>query len=435
MARNEAKGSYQHWFSVLCLFMDWFLWAGLIKTLGVMLPTLQEQFVAQAWLIGWMIAVVDGVIKIAGIFTRPLEVMLGTRALVTVSGFMVGASIIVASFTTNVVMLTVTLALIAGPGLNFINITTRGVIGRCFTTNYATASGIGFSGLAFALIVVGPFTQLLLDTYGWRGALLILGGFSLHLGVCGALLRSPSTDETQTNATYQQVSPGADDEETDKTKQSRLRSFKDALSAQMKHFGFSVFFKVSFWIPTVVFTIDHFVNNQWLLFYVSQAQAKGFSAYDAVTFTTAAGVGNLFFKIFAGPIIDRGLLKLRPGIIMMIVVCSFALLITPWVDLYWLMIVNAFVFFGASGILSVMSDLYTRELLGVELLACAFSWMNLIGAMLNFCLGFIPGWIYDQTGSYDFAFFILGCITALSLMALMLEWIHARFKTRHSNST
>ncbi len=56
----------QGWYAVLCLHVTWLLWAGVIKGLGVMLPTLMEQFTAQTWLIGWMIAIAVGVADVTG---------------------------------------------------------------------------------------------------------------------------------------------------------------------------------------------------------------------------------------------------------------------------------------------------------------------------------------------------------------------------------
>ncbi|XP_038074047.1 monocarboxylate transporter 12-like [Patiria miniata] len=434
----QAGRSHQGWYAVLCLFVNYVLWVWLIKGLGVMLLTLQEQFATQTWLAGWMLSIITAVICVTGLLARPLEVMFGTRTVVTVSGFILGVSMIIASFSTSIVMLTSILALAAGPALSVVQILTRALVGRCFTTNYGMAVGIGTAGGALGAITVGPFTQLLLDTYGWRGALLILGGLTTHLGVCGALLRSASTDET--NDSYQPVSTGANEEpqvgsssaeKTGKLKQSsRLGAFKDALGAQIQHFGFSVCFKYSFWITAVPFICSRFVGDQWMIYYVSQAEAKGFSPHDAVTFTTAGGVGNVVSKILLGVIVDKSLLKLRPVIALMITLISSVFLITPWINSYWLMMVTAVIYCSGHGAIASLNDLYTRELLGTDLLACAFAWMELVTAIFSFSLGFFPGWMYDQTGSFDWAFSIMGCISALSLMALLMEWVQARCKSK-----
>ena len=39
----------------------------------------------------------------------------------------------------------------------------------------------------------GPLTQVLLDTYGWRGAMLLLGGLGFNLVWAGALVRRPKS--------------------------------------------------------------------------------------------------------------------------------------------------------------------------------------------------------------------------------------------------
>ena len=55
------------------------------------------------------------------------------------------------------------------------------------------------------------------------------------------------------------------------------------------------------------------------------------------------------------------------------------------------MAASAVVFVDTSGVLYSLNDLYTRELLGADLLACAFGWMKLVAAVFMFSLGFFPG--------------------------------------------
>ena len=275
----------------------------------------------------------------------------------------------------------------AGPGLSFASILTRCAVARRFTTNYAFANGIGHAGSPLGIIVIAPLTQLFIDTYGWRGAMLLLGGIGLHLVVCGALLQPPPSKEKESRDSYQQVPTHCEEGRI----QSRMASFKDILRAQTKLFGISVCFRMSFWITSVIFVCNGIVGNLWVIYYVDHIQAKGFTAYDAVTFTTAAGVGSLISKIGHGPLIDKGWLKLRAAIVMLTVVGSLTLLIDPWTNSYWLLMVNEFVYLSCYGVLISLNDILTRELLGIEVLANAFSWMQLMNGILCFCLGFLPG--------------------------------------------
>ena len=52
-------GGLHGWIALLGLLTTKVAWCNLVKGLGMMLPTLQEQFVTSTWLIGWMVAFVN----------------------------------------------------------------------------------------------------------------------------------------------------------------------------------------------------------------------------------------------------------------------------------------------------------------------------------------------------------------------------------------
>ncbi|XP_022081535.1 monocarboxylate transporter 13-like isoform X2 [Acanthaster planci] len=413
MVQNMCRGCHRGWYAVLCLHADWLLWTGVVKGLGVMLPTLRVQFAAETWMIG--------------LLSGPLEAAFGTRAVAIVSGFLVGISMILASFSTSVIQMTFILSLLAGPGLSITNVLTRATMARYFTDDYATASGIGTSGHSVGMILFAPLAQLLLNTYGWRGALMLLGALALHLGVCCCLLRSPppaaAEDSYQPIASSGGSEAPLDESDPDAEKKSLLRSLKDAIVSQWNLLGCSVCCQAKFWIAAVVWTCSFFNDGLWLIYFVSYAETKGFSDYEAVTFVTFGGIGNLVFKIGLGPVIDRGLLKIRAAMLVMMVPNSLALLVLPWTNSFWSMAVNSFVFNGLNGAISGLGDMYTREMLGTKKLVYVFSWIDLVSSAFHLSLGFFPGLIFDKTGSYDKAFVSMGCIAVLPVVALFAEWV------------
>jgi len=58
-----------------------------------------------------------------------------------------------------------------------------------FTRRRTLVLGVGFSSIGLSSFAFNPLFQLLVETYAWRGALLILGGLSLNIVACGALIR------------------------------------------------------------------------------------------------------------------------------------------------------------------------------------------------------------------------------------------------------
>ncbi|XP_041320622.1 monocarboxylate transporter 13-like, partial [Pyrgilauda ruficollis] len=66
-----------------------------------------------------------------------------------------------------------------------------GAVSRWFPRRRALATGLTVSGAAVSGLALAPLVPLALDTYGWRGALLLLAAVSLHLVAAAALLRPP----------------------------------------------------------------------------------------------------------------------------------------------------------------------------------------------------------------------------------------------------
>ncbi|XP_064606006.1 monocarboxylate transporter 4-like [Liolophura sinensis] len=72
------------------------------------------------------------------------------------------------------------------------------------------ACGIGVTGYSFGIVVVPLMLQALEETYGWRGAYLVMGGLVLNLCVCGLIMK-PSVLEKSRGMTTQFLGLGADD--------------------------------------------------------------------------------------------------------------------------------------------------------------------------------------------------------------------------------
>lgn len=62
-------------------------------------------------------------------------------------------------------------------------------VAQYFEKRRAFATGLAVCGSGFGTFLMAPITELLLQEFGWRGALLILGGVILNVVVCGAVFR------------------------------------------------------------------------------------------------------------------------------------------------------------------------------------------------------------------------------------------------------
>lgn len=71
------------------------------------------------------------------------------------------------------------------------------MVGVYFRRRKALAYGVAMSGSGIGTFVLAPLVQQLIESYTWRGALLILSAFVANLCVCGALLRPIAVQEEE----------------------------------------------------------------------------------------------------------------------------------------------------------------------------------------------------------------------------------------------
>ncbi len=75
------------------------------------------------------------------------------------------------------------------------------VVQEYFTTKRASAAAIASCGLSCGCLLFGPILRALIDTLGWRGALLIFAGINFQLMIFAALLR-PLPSRKASSATF-----------------------------------------------------------------------------------------------------------------------------------------------------------------------------------------------------------------------------------------
>lgn len=79
--------------------------------------------------------------------------------------------------------------IIPGYGLGLLFLSGTVAVGQYFLNKRALAISLAYAGSGVGTIVLVPFTRYLMDMYGWRGSLFILGGLALQCCVLCSLYR------------------------------------------------------------------------------------------------------------------------------------------------------------------------------------------------------------------------------------------------------
>lgn len=115
----------------------------------------------------------------------------GCQKMTVIGGVLSGVGFVLAAMANSVEQLYWTFGVIGGLGLGIGYVTAVCSVVGWFDKRRTFATGIGASGTGIGTFLYAPFTQYLIEEYGWRGTCLILAGTLFNICVCGCLMLDP----------------------------------------------------------------------------------------------------------------------------------------------------------------------------------------------------------------------------------------------------
>ncbi|XP_038076717.1 monocarboxylate transporter 12-like [Patiria miniata] len=401
------------YFLVLFSFTCNLMWGCVTKSLGVLLPTLTDQFTTHTWVIGIIASVLTITSYLGGLLTMPLDERFSCRRLLIVTSAVESIGLLLFPLARSTIHVALAFAVLVGPNVGIIMVFNRVVLGRHFRERFTLACGIGHAGQAVALLAFAPMTQLFLDTYGWRGAALLLAGISMHQIASAAVVRV-------TKAQYEPLTDSSDNHQDDIDKEGCRSRGKKSILHLVKAVDLGILLEFKFWIVFMGRFGVSFTFNAWVLYYVPHLEAKGFPPQVAAALCSAAAVGYFLGSIMWAPLIDRGIMKCSTAIIISSLFLSLSFVVDPWVNDIASYAVATFICGLFTAALYTLQDVLTRDMFEMDRLVSAFVWGRVLLFAPGILAGFLPGWIYEARGSYDLAFIVIGLVPTLCLLPLII---------------
>ncbi|XP_038242057.1 monocarboxylate transporter 13-like isoform X3 [Dermochelys coriacea] len=177
------------WMVVLAAFFQSALVFGVIRSFGVFFMEFVGYFGELAGQVSWITSIGIAVQQFASPVGSALSTQYGARPVVMAGGILSGLGMLLASFATSLTHLYLSIGLLSGFGWALVFTPSVASVARYFKKRRTFATGLAFTGVGLSSFAFSPLFQLLVDTYAWRGALLVVAGMSFNLVVCGALIR------------------------------------------------------------------------------------------------------------------------------------------------------------------------------------------------------------------------------------------------------
>lgn len=176
------------WVVALAFFMVEVCTYGTLKSLGVFLHDLMQEFGESNSRVSWAISICIFTFN----FTAPLSTLLssrfGHRPVVMIGGFLMSLGTVCSGFTSSIYDMYITIGVITGLGYSLSFLPTVTLLAQYFSRRRALVTSLASSGESFAMFAFGPTLTALKELIGWRYCLVLLGVLQASVIGCGLLL-------------------------------------------------------------------------------------------------------------------------------------------------------------------------------------------------------------------------------------------------------
>ncbi|XP_071085138.1 monocarboxylate transporter 13-like [Haliotis cracherodii] len=181
---EQAKEGYDRYWqtvSVISCFISIMFNNALVSSYGVVYIYLKEPLAVTEYQLSWIGSLMSGFFGITSLLASVLMERVGSRYTHLLGGLILAFSMIVSGQSSSIHVLYLTLGLLSGVGSSLTFVASTVHVSRQFSRWRPLAIGTASIGGAVGSLTWPPLMSGLVETFGWRGALLINGALLLHM--------------------------------------------------------------------------------------------------------------------------------------------------------------------------------------------------------------------------------------------------------------
>ncbi|XP_026163463.1 monocarboxylate transporter 2-like [Mastacembelus armatus] len=374
------------------------------KALSIFFKEIQEDLWASYSEIAWISSIMLAAMYAGGPVSSVLVNRFGSRPIVIMGGLMCGVSLVTASFGSSIIYLYFCIGIIGGCGLSLNLNASLTIISKYFLTKRPLANGLAMAGSPVFLFFLAPVNQYLLDKFGWRGSLFILGGLMLNCCVAGALMRPVALPHNPSSTALQKKVDEQPNKSNTKLQRSCMNNTKFLDLSFFKDRGFIIYL-----IGSMMFIFGAYAP---IMFLSAYAISQGVEEYAAAYLLSITGFVDMFIRPSTGLIANSK--WIRPRIQYFF---SFAVifngtihLLCPLSKSYAFLVVYA-VFFGIGfGMVFALIFECLMDLMGNQRFPSAVGLVTIIECFPMLLGPPAAGLLVDIFHDYKYLFFMCGSV-------------------------